>query len=270
MSRIYTDEEREWLCASIPGRRFAETARLFAERFGKPMTAARVKSFANNNGVRSGMPRGHGAGLPSKEFPQSVRDYIMEHKDGKPLAALAAELSDVFGRPYTYAQVKSFFGNHRLTNGLNGRFCKGHVPANKGRKGWCAHGCEKGWFVRGRTPHNHLPVGAEVTDSAGYRKVKVAEPNRWQFLHRLVWEKERGKIPAGMLVEFRDGDRRNCDIGNLVLVSREEHAVMNRLLLRSTCEAFDTAVLTARLRMRLREIALGRKKDTDIIPASQG
>ena len=37
--------------------------------------------------------------------------------------------------------------------------------------------------------------------------------------HRWVWEQEHGPIPEGFRVYFLDGDRRNCRIENLELVS---------------------------------------------------
>ena len=42
--------------------------------------------------------------------------------------------------------------------------------------------------------------------------------------HRYVWEQAHGKIPDGYLVAFRDGNRQNCDLSNLYLISRQESA----------------------------------------------
>ena len=39
-------------------------------------------------------------------------------------------------------------------NPITGRFLKGHIPYNKGMKGQCAKGCEKGWFKKGHKPKN--------------------------------------------------------------------------------------------------------------------
>ena len=79
----------------------------------------------------------------------------------------------------------------------------------------------------------HL-VGDEVTRSDGYVIVKVSNDKnvpkykRWVLKHRLVWEKEFGAIPDGHVLIFRDGDRGNCDISNLVLVKREIATIMSR------------------------------------------
>lgn len=43
-------------------------------------------------------------------------------------------------------------------------------------------------------------------------------------LHRYKWEKLRGKIPPGKKLHFIDGDRTNCRISNLVLLTKSELA----------------------------------------------
>ena len=41
-----------------------------------------------------------------------------------------------------------------------------------------------------------------------------------RLLHRVVWEDHNGPVPAGMIVAFKDGNRQNCAIGNLRIVSK--------------------------------------------------
>ena len=71
-----------------------------------------------------------------------------------------------------------------------------------------------------------VPIGSE-RESAGTTFVKVAErPSRplskdnWVPKQRVVWERENGPLPDGMVVYFADHDRRNFDPGNLVAVPR--------------------------------------------------
>jgi len=94
------------------------------------------------------------------------------------------------------------------------RFQKGHVPANKGRKGYVAPGCEKGWFkrgeVNGRARQLWVPVGSHRINADGYLDRKVSdEPGpqtlRWKPLHRLVWAEAHGPIPKGHCVAFKPG-----------------------------------------------------------------
>lgn len=141
-----------------------------------------------------------------------------------------------FGWDISVSQVKGYMGNNKLSSGTLGHFQKGHVPANKGQKGVCASGCEKGWFQKGNSPKNHKPVGTESIrkdkSGAAYIYVKVKEPNRWRMKHILEWEKYHAPVPAGKVIIFLDGDTMHTDIKNLKMIDRGTHAVMNRLGLR--------------------------------------
>jgi len=41
-------------------------------------------------------------------------------------------------------------------------------------------------------------------------------------LHRVIWEQAHGPIPAGFKICFKDGDRHNCALANLVMLSHDE------------------------------------------------
>ena len=43
-------------------------------------------------------------------------------------------------------------------------------------------------------------------------------------MHRYVWEQANGEVPEGYVVAFRDGNRRNCSLDNLYLLSRADNA----------------------------------------------
>lgn len=94
------------------------------------------------------------------------------------------------------------------------------LPPNKGKKGICAAGCERTWFQKGHIPANYRPVGSERVNADGYIEVKVADPNKWKLKHRVVWESVNGKIPKGSIIIFRDNDKSNTDIDNLLLIKR--------------------------------------------------
>lgn len=79
----------------------------------------------------------------------------------------------------------------------------------------------------------HL-VGDEVIRSDGYVIVKISNDKdipkhkRWELKHRVVWEKEHGIIPDDSILMFKDGNRLNCNIENLVLVKRQYLTIMAR------------------------------------------
>lgn len=57
-------------------------------------------------------------------------------------------------------------------------------------------------------------------------------------------------MPDGCLIIFKDGDRQNCGLDNLVMVTRGEHAVMNKHGLRpESPEYIDSAILIAKIKI---------------------
>lgn len=123
--------------------------------------------------------------------------------------------------------IKALCKRKGWLTGRDGHFPKGHVPPNKGRKGYVAPGCEKGWFRKGQRAPNKFDVGHETVDREGYVKICVAEPNPWTgapthmaFKHRWLWERANGPVPEGHALKCLDGDRTNCDPTNWIAVPR--------------------------------------------------
>lgn len=106
--------------------------------------------------------------------------------------------------------------------GVATRFQKGHGTWNKGKPFAAGGRSADTQFASGRLPHNHVPIGTEVMATDGYLKIKVAEPNTWEWTHRRNWEALHGPIPKGLLLIFRDGDHANCSVHNLELITRSE------------------------------------------------
>ncbi len=133
------------------------------------------------------------------------------------------------------------------------RFQPGHVPANKGKREHefrspeAIERCRRTQFKPGSQPHNTRTDGTEVTHGDGYVYIKVA--GRCVLKHRYVYEQHHGAIPRGMLVVFRDGNRQNCDISNLELITMAENARRNNA--KMTPEA--RAALIARCAEKRRE-----------------
>lgn len=69
----------------------------------------------------------------------------------------------------------------------------------------------------GHVAHNRVPVMSERLSIDGYRLIKVSEPNEWKPKHRVIWEKNNGKIPHGARIRFKDGNRTNICLENLYL-----------------------------------------------------
>jgi hypothetical protein len=109
-------------------------------------------------------------------------------------------------------------------------------------------------FKPGSRPANWQPVGALRINGDGDLDIKVAEGLRcWVSMRRYVWETEVGPIPAGMLVEVRNGDGHDTQLSNLFLATRAEH-VAHHLHLKYPKDLRSAMQLQGRLRNRIKAL----------------
>jgi hypothetical protein len=150
--------------------------------------------------------------------PEEIR-FVKKNIRGRPYVEMVKLFNDRFRLRITLKQMETLLYKHGLRNGI-GSFRPGHVPANKGK----THSSRQG---------NYKPVGSERMDN-GYIVVKVsARKNQshksWKRKHVIIWEKAHGKVPRDHVVIFADGNKLNMRLDDLLLISREELVVMNRL-----------------------------------------
>lgn len=113
---------------------------------------------------------------------------------------------------------------------------KGEIPFNKGKKQTEFMSPEKiektkaTRFKKGTVPPNRRNVGEKRITKDGYIEIKVAEGlKQWNLLHRVVWEEQNGVIPKGYNIQFKDGNRQNCNIENLYIISRKKQMTENTM-----------------------------------------
>ena len=177
------------------------------------------------------------------------RKFIEKNCKGITTAELAELFNEQFKTDITRNQIKCYFANHRLTNGLGGQFKKGHIPVNKGTKGIMKS--NKTSFVKGHIPGNYRPVGSERITRDGYIEIKICDPNKWVLKHNFIYEKEFGKVPKGHALFFLDQNRQNVDINNLALITRQELAFLNKELKASNNRDINkTKLLIARIKAK--------------------
>ncbi|WP_395347395.1 HNH endonuclease signature motif containing protein [Providencia sp. 2024EL-00732] len=162
-------------------------------------------------------------------------------------------LTDAFNHKFKTERsreaINGFRKRLRLRVGRSGKFSKGNVPFNKGKKGLISG--NSGSFQKGHKPHNHQQIGAEALTKDGYIKVKIAEPNKWELKHRLVWEEHNGPVPQDHVIKFIDDDKQNCDIDNLMIITMKEHAIINRHYSGATAEHKQATVQLARIKLAI-------------------
>ncbi|MDO4301766.1 MAG: HNH endonuclease signature motif containing protein [Clostridia bacterium] len=192
------------------------------------------------------------------KYTQSEIDFFIEFVPGHSYKEIQAEFIKRFSWDISLSQVKSLINRYGLNTGRTGCFEKGNIPWNKGLKGHCAKGSEKGWFGKGHIPQNHRAVGSERVNVDGYIEVKIAEPNKWRLKHRVVWEQEYGPLKKTDIIIFLDGNKINTDINNLAVINRGEHLILNSHKLRSNnADITNVGIGIAKL-----ETAIRNKKKT--------
>ena len=243
----YTPEMEAFLYdhfALLSDKKMAEA---FNERFGTELSWHQVRHFRRKHNIDGKHHQFH-----SEIFTDEIRKFMEENYIGTGYKEMALMIWHKFGKWYQPKQIRSYYKNHKLNSGLKGDlFQKGQKPRNGAKKGQWFPGCEKGWFKKGNKPVNHAPVGTErVREHSGYVWVKIAEPNRWRMKQLVVWEEAHGPIPKGMMIYFKDRDRTNCELDNLMLVERRLIGALNRSgLSQYGGELAEIAVDTARLQM---------------------
>lgn len=122
----------------------------------------------------------------------------------------------------------------------------------KGIGGW-----EPTQFKKGNRPANYMPVGSERINGDDYVDIKVADPNKWTGKHILIWEEHNGLVPEGHAILFGDGNRRNFDLDNLILVSRQQLAVLNKnRMIQNDADLTRTAILVVDVKRKIRDRAV--------------
>ncbi|MDA1742213.1 HNH endonuclease signature motif containing protein [Bacillus cereus] len=160
-------------------------------------------------------------------YTEAEKQFIADNIKGRTRKELCEMFNEYFNLNLGLNQITAYIKNNGLSSGINTRFTKGQDSWNKGTKGICAGGIRT-QFKKGQKPHNYKPVGSERVNADGYVDVKIADPNKWKAKHRLLWEKENGPIPKGHVIIFGDGNRRNFQQDNLILVSKSQLAILNK------------------------------------------
>lgn len=178
--------------------------------------------------------------MSNRKYSVEHIEYITANIQGRSFKELTAMFNQEFGMDLKVSTMVSLSDRHGLHNGRDTRlnkgyeptqFKKGHAPANKGQKGISYPGMEPTQFKKGNRPYNWVPLGSERITKDGYIQVKIDDgkfQHNWKGKHILVWEEHNGPLPQGHVVIFGDGNNRNFEPGNLLLVSRKQLVRLNQ------------------------------------------
>ena len=231
------------------------------EIFMLDLSYSRMKAFFQNHKIHAAPMRGRKRPESSK-YPNDMEEFIRSIAWGKGNQKITDAVNEKYGEgTITLALLKVYKSNHKISSGLTGHFEKGHIPHNKGKKQtdfMTPEGIEKRRETcckKGHIPHNGgNPIGTiRKRLSKGkkpYYSEKVDEPNVWRMKHVLVWEEANGPVPEGSIVTFANGNTLDYRLENLVLETRAQNAIKNKLHMRGYDKASaQTANLVADLVM---------------------
>ena len=169
---------------------------------------------------------------PGRKFTAEQEEWLVAHNHMS-ASEMSKGINDEFSLSTSPDEIKAWRARTKNPRTTPSRFQKGHTPFSKGKK-WDEYMSPESQarsrmttFKKGDTPHNTQPLGS-ISIMVGYWVMKVShtgnQHQKWKFLHRLLWEKEKGPIPKGMNVVFRNGDRNDIRMENLMLMDRKEMA----------------------------------------------
>ena len=153
--------------------------------------------------------------------------WIEVHRE-LPRPALHAEFCSVFGRSdISVDSLKALCTRKGWKTGRSGRFDKGIIPANKGKKMPYHPNSAATRFKAGQQPHNTHFAGHERVSKDGYVQISINETNphtgferRYVLKHRWLWEQVNGPLEPDMCLKCRDGNRQNVAPSNWEAVPR--------------------------------------------------
>ena len=244
--KVYTKEMHEFICKNVKGATAQDLTDLVNKQFCTDFTVNAIRSYKTAHKLKGERGTGKPRGLPSKIYPDDLKNYIFENYLGVGPASMAIKVNEKFGTDFTKMKMKSFYSRFKLNSGITGRFVKGQDPIYITPKG--KRMSPETEFKKGQKAFNYRPIGSERIDTYGYIGIKVADPDVWEPKHRMLWEKQNGKIPGNKALVFADGNKLNLDIDNLILVTREELLILNRCnLIKEDKELTKTGLMVAKI-----------------------
>lgn len=185
-------------------------------------------------------------------------DFLREHYPNHSADEVTKLLNKRFHLKRNVEQIKSATKRYGIKSGRDGRFKPGNKPHPDARP----KGPNTTSFKKGNKPHNWNPIGHLRWYGSGkhkYLQIKLTDTRNtlkdYVHVHRLIWFKHNGKIPEGHNVIFRDGDKTNFDIENLMLVSRKDHALLCKQgFYDGVAETKDAALLLVQIQRKRKSL----------------
>lgn len=172
----YTEEMKAFLKKGFLTLDYQRVTVLFNAQFNLNKTPQQIRSTIRNLGYLSS---------PNKVLPPRVfyseeqLNWLREMYPLLPIGKLTPEFNTVFNTDKTEQQLLGCVKRYGIKSGRSGKFQKGNVPPNKGKKGPPAKGAQlKTTFKKGQIPSNKKPIGHErISKKDGYVYIKTDQKN---------------------------------------------------------------------------------------------
>ena len=233
---LYTEEQLGFLRLGYQLMGIELLTAFFNLAFRKAKMPGQIRACLQNHKIRCGRKGKDRLIKQRRLFSDEQESFIRREYKSHSIAELTELFNSTFGRSVTRSQIKAFTSRRKIVSGRTGHYSKGHKPWNNGTKGKGICKPNSGSFKKGEIPANTKPLGHErVCSKDGYILIKVEDKNpytgaatRYKHKHVHLYEQKNGPVPDGMVVIFKDGDKRNFEPENLVAITRSELVRLNQ------------------------------------------
>lgn len=256
---VYQKEHLVFLGEAYKKMALSDVVDAFNSRFGMHKTLGQIKAALKNHKIHCGRKAGAIKKGRSLLFDEAHIDFMRVNYATYRVPELTQKVNQKFGTEFKENQIASCLKNRGITSGRTGFFKKGELPWNAGTKGVMK--ANSGTFQKGRVPHNWRPVGSERVNVEGYVEIKTAEPGMWELKQRVEYARLVGEIPPHHCIRFRDGDRKNMEPSNFVLVDLRENQMLNARykVQEMPIDYRDTAYLMAKIDVKVARLTEARE-----------
>ena len=197
---IFKLEHLNWLRYNANKYRWVKDLYVdFQKQFNSNLTELQVRDKVHRMGLK----------LKTTMFSDEEVKWVIENYNCK---KSYTELSQEF-----YKKFGKKINKHTLKSTAN------KIGLRKDKENYAS---ENGWSK------TKLPIGTEkifngfvyvkISETREKNKTHKAYHENWKMKAHYLWEKENGKIPKGYCLCYKDGNKLNCELENLYLVTPSE------------------------------------------------
>jgi len=265
MNKKYNARHLAFLRQAYQKMTVEDVTAAFNRKFGMASTVSAIRTVLCKNKIKCGRAPAERMINRQRLFTPGQIQYVRDIAPGNWKPEITRMVNEKFGTNYELHQIRALMSNRGIRSGLNGQFQKGGKPWNAGTKGQGLTGRNKHSFKPGNVPPNRNPLWHERLGKDGFIEIKVPEtnpytgsPTRYRAKHVWIWEQENGPVPEGCVVAFRDSDRTNICLENLMIISRAELLEINQLGYSKSHPDTRPCILgLAKLKIKTREVSHG-------------